>query len=87
MNKIFYFLKQTSQTQNIFVYNSHTDDYKFLIGSLHGMYVKDIVIENKDDLKTYLKDLFNHPDTNTHTKLIIKEIANKYYKKKIQIII
>ena len=74
------FLKQTSPNQEIFEYNSYTNDYKFLVGDLTGLSVEELVTENKDELKEYLKEMYYHNDTNTNTKLIISEIIKKHYK-------
>lgn len=74
------FLKQTSEPQNIFEYNSVLNEYKFLSGHLIGLYISDVVVEDKDGLKEYLKELYNHSNTNVNTKMIIAEIIKKHYK-------
>ncbi len=68
------FLKQTSISQNIFQYDSETNDYMILRGNQRGFMIKDLLKEYKDETKEMLEELYYDENTNQHTKYIIKEI-------------
>lgn len=69
------FLKQTSESQEIFRYESYENDYIFIKGLLEGQYIKNILIENRNELITFLENLYNDENTNVHTKNVLKDIV------------
>lgn len=75
------FLEQTSETQRLFKYCSKTDDYQFLKGPLMGHLISECIIMYKDEIKELLQETYDSDESNYHTKLICKFIANKYYNK------
>ena len=78
------FLKQTSEPEYIFKWDSDKSDYYFIKGNLKGQYIKDLLINYKDELKELLQELYD--ECNYHTKLILKDIVKenkKYFLKKI----
>lgn len=76
------FLKQSSQTQEIFKYVSNEKGYKFIKGPLAGKFIDELLKENKNELIFYLEELYKDKHTNIHTKIVLKDIVNIYEIKK-----
>ncbi len=77
------FLKQTSQSQGIFIWDY--DDYKYIKGAQCGHRIGDLIVEYKWELKDALQEMYDHEDSNHHTKMIIKDIVRIHFKKKKRI--
>ena len=75
------FLKQTSETQKLLKWCSDEDDYIFLKGQLVGRFVGDLIIDYKDDIKELLQEVYEDERSNYHTKQMLKDISDMYYKK------
>lgn len=78
--KVFY--SQSSTHQYFFTYSK--EGFRFNKGYFKGHLLKDLYDVNKEQLKDYLEELYRDERTSAHTRMVVLEIMEDIFNKKIK---
>lgn len=74
------YMRMKSEPQYFFMYAK--EGVVITKGNKRGMYIKELYDIDPDGLKEWLKELYEHEETNRHTKGVIEEIMEDTFGKK-----
>ena len=74
------FLKEISEKQWLFIYSK--DGYVFNKGHLKGRLVNELYEIDSEGLMDFLENLYDHEETNHHTKFVIRDVIKMINYKK-----